>query len=478
MEKMNFLSYLDANYPLLLIASYEEERVIAELSKQAEGYNCFHWDIVDGFRNCNGQKTQDCNNPVEALSIAISLEISSVVFFKDFHRFTDELEFCRTTKSIIAELKKRDIHIVFLAPKINIPIELEKDITVIDFPLPDINELITVAQKLIDSNPELNLTIDSNIIAGARGLTLMEAENSFARSIITAKAFDREILETEKLQIVKKSGLMEIYPAESINNVGGLKPLKKYIESRKRGFFDAKLPTPHGILLAGLPGSGKSLAAKAIASVLGMPLIRLDLGTLKGSLVGQSEENMKKACNMIDAISPCVVWLDEIEKSLAGVTGSAGTDSGTSANMFGQLLTWMQESKAQKYIVATCNDIDDLLSLSQGALIRRFDDIFFVDLPNNQEKQEILAIMKRKYNAESLDCSGASMDKWTGAEIEKFIINALYDGVGAAAKNIRPIAIQNQIKIDKAREWAKYNAIWANEQESEPITTIGRKLKV
>jgi len=465
---MNFKNYLRAGYPVLWCETFEEDRAIRELGKQADGYKVWEWDIIGGMMDGEGKNRQEIEDPEGAIGAIKGLPDGTVLFVKDAHRYMEDLRVVRTVRNLLALLKSTDRHIVFVAPTLKIPLELQKDVCVIDFKLPEVDQLVELATTIAADNG-LELVIDAKVIGAAKGLTINEAENALARSIIETKGYSREVLEEEKLQAVKKSGLAEIWPAESMTEVGGLAILKAYISSRAPGFLEgSKLPQPRGILLAGLPGSGKSLCAKATASALEMPLIRLDLGTLKGSLVGESEANMRKATQLIDAISPCVVWLDEIEKSLSGVQSSGKTDGGTGANMFGQLLTWMQESKAKHYIVATCNDIDDLFAISQGALIRRFDDIFFVDLPSEEERREIYQIMLRRYNVS--DPAFSALDagifrEWTGAEIEKFVKNALYDGIGKALENIRPIAQQNREKIEKAREWAKWNAISANGSE-------------
>lgn len=469
---MNFRNYLRAGYPVLWCETFEEERAIAELGRAAEGYKWWRWDIIGGIVNSEGKERQEIEDPESALNFAKKIPESSILFVLDAHRYMDDLRVVRTLRNLLPLLKSSDRHVVFVSPRLNIPLELQKDVCVVDFALPEVGQLMELAQGIAKDN-ELELVADVKVIGAAKGLTISEAENALARSIIETKRYSREVLEEEKLQAVKKSGLAEIWPAESMGNVGGLVALKQYISSRAPGFLEGSaLPQPRGILLAGLPGSGKSLCAKATASALEMPLIRLDLGTLKGSLVGESEANMRKATQLIDAISPCVVWLDEIEKSLSGVQSSGKTDGGTGANMFGQLLTWMQESTAKHYIVATCNDIDDLFAISQGALIRRFDDIFFVDLPGDEERREIYQIMLKRYKVS--DPAFAALDaamfrEWTGAEIEKFVKNALYDGIEKALGNIRPIAQQNREKIDKAREWARFNAIMANAGQVEAI---------
>ncbi|MCS7135339.1 MAG: AAA family ATPase [Candidatus Aenigmarchaeota archaeon] len=472
-----FINYIKAGYPLLYVQTYEEERAILSFTNIAQeaGYACFSWDIVAGLRDLVTGQARQMPDPLKPLQAIVSLPEGVILFLKDFHRFINAVEILRTLKNLVPVLKATDRHIVLVSPVLQIPVELEKDITVLDFELPTVAELLELANKIVQDNA-LDISVDERAIAAAKGLTLAEAENAMALSVILEKTFSKKILEQEKLQAIRKSGLMELYEPVPESELGGLENLKKYIRNRKKGFENPALPKPKGILLVGLPGAGKSLSAKVIASVLDFPLIRLDIASLKGSLVGESEAKMRQALALIDAVSPCVVWLDEIEKALGGVQSSNRTDGGTTAAMFGILLTWMQESKTPKYIVATCNDIDDLLSISQGALLRRFDDIFFIDLPSEEERKSILAIMNRKYNT-NLDLSLASrMEGWTGAEIEKFVIASIYDGVEEAFANIKPIFYQNREKIEKAREWARHNARLAN--GSGQATQSGRKLKI
>jgi hypothetical protein len=469
---MNFQAYVKAGYSLLWVQTPEENRVIETLSAKVPAYQCFKWDLVTGLSTCSGKLVEEITDPISFLQALPGLEEKSIVFAMDFHKFFQDITVIRQCKSILGELRARNRHIIFVSHSLEIPPEMEKDITVFDFEMPSLEALVETATNLRDQN-ELEIEVDPKVISAAKGLTQIEAENAFARSIIETGKYTRAILDQEKLQAVRKSGLMEIWNPEPIENVGGLDVLKRYIYNRQKGFYNDLLPTPKGILLAGLPGSGKSLSAKAIASVLDVPLIRLDLGTLKGGLVGESEANMKKATQLIDAIGDCVVWLDEVEKALSGVASSGKTDGGTGSNMFGQLLTWMQESKENHYVVATCNDIDDLLSLSQGAFIRRFDDIFFVDLPGENEVAAILDIMCKRYKAD-IQIDTKRLVGYTGAEIEKIVKSSLYDGLEVALSQVKPISVQNKDVIEKARKWASNNAILANEQKAPGKS--GRKL--
>jgi len=307
----DFRNYLRAGYPCLYVQTSEEDRAILELTKQADGYSCNMWDIVNGLTDCQRTRKQDMEDPSEAIRSITGLASGSILFVKDAHRFMDDLVFCRTVKNILPICKSTDRHIIFISPILKIAKELEKEVTTYEFGLPTVEELLEVAKALVKDNG-LDVPVDLDTIAAAKGLTIAEAENSFARSLVSKKVYDKEILNSEKLQAVKKSGLAEIWLPVPENEVGGLDILKNYIKSRARGFEEnSGLSMPRGILLTGLPGSGKSLTAKAAASILGLPLIKGDLGTLKGSLVGESEQNMKAFCQLIDSISPCVVWLDK-----------------------------------------------------------------------------------------------------------------------------------------------------------------------
>jgi ATP-dependent 26S proteasome regulatory subunit len=463
-----FFNYLKAGYPVLWVETHEEDRCIAQLANEASMYDVYSWDIISGWKNLQKRESEQIvdnitiGNPVAPLNkVRDATKETSVVFLKDYHKFLPGVDTYRTLKNMINHLKAEDKHIVIVSPVTEIPVEMEKDVTVFEFDLPSQDDLMVIANRMINDN-QLNIDVNQNAIAAAKGLTLNEAENAMALSIITSGTFTREILEDAKLQAVKKSGLMELSMPVPESDLGGLDNLKQYIHHRKRGFVESHLPTPRGILLAGLPGSGKSLSAKVTASVLGFPLLKLDIAGLKGSLVGESEKKMRQATQLADAIGECVIWVDEIEKALGGVQSSNKTDGGSTSGMFGHLLTWMQETESNVYIVATCNDIDDLLNISQGALLRRFDDIFFVDVPGLNERIQILDIMNARYGTQIDKEAMARAHNWTGAEIEKFVKASVFDGEDDAFNNIHPIFEQNKDNIHKARTWAMNNARPAN----------------
>lgn len=461
------IDYLKAGYPCLWVQTHEEGRAISVLSQEAQGYNIYSWDIVAGLKDHATGQARPMPDPIKPLQAVPTLPESSVLFLLDFHKFISAVEVYRTLKGLIPVMKATDRHIVIVSPVLSIPVELEKDITVLPFQLPTVSELIETARRIVSEN-ELNVSVDERVISAGKGLTLHEAENAMALSLVREKTFSKRILESEKLQAIRKSGLMELQNPEPIESLGGLQPLKQYFQNRKAGFHDNSIPPyarPHGVILVGPPGTGKSLSAKVCASIFDIPLIRLDISSLKGSLVGESERNMNQALQLIRSVAPVVVWMDEFEKAFAGVASSARTDGGTTLGMIGRLMTAMQDFRDEGvpvYWFATVNDIDSLIENSQGAMIRRFDDVFFLDFPSLEERKDIIRIMNRKYNVQIPIELAQQMENWTGAEIEKLAFSSLYDGIDEAFQNVKPIYYQCGESIEKAREWARFNARLAN----------------
>ena len=461
--KKQIQEYKSAGYPAIVVCTYEEVR-LKEVIKETfrKKLSVYSWDMINGIVDEYDEIiVDDVKDPIDAILYLNNLKDFSIFIFHDFHKFLNSVEFIRAFKIGYLTAKEKGITLVFPVPEIKIPADIERDLVIMDFPLPDEKQIYSLAKDIIKEN-SLDIEIHEKDIATAKGLTINEVENAIALSIIKSKKVDKRILENQKLQAIRKNGLIEIYKPVNPDEIGGLNNLKKYISNRKKGFEDKNLPTPRGIILTGVPGTGKSLSAKATASILEIPLVKLDFSSLKSSYVGESERRLKDALKIIDSISPVVVWIDEIEKALGGVASSNKTDGGTTSAMFGIFLTWMQESKFPKYIVATSNDIEDLMTISQGALIRRFDDIFFVDLPSLEERREILSIMNKKYKC-NIPLNVADMlENFTGAEIEKVVISSLYDGLDEAIKSIKPIYLQNKDVIEKFRKWAKVYAKPAN----------------
>jgi SpoVK/Ycf46/Vps4 family AAA+-type ATPase len=340
---------------------------------------------------------------------------------------------------------------------------VDKYFHVIDLPLPAENELFALQTEL---GKQTKIETDLNAAKAAMGLTEFEAETAFALSLIRKGRFSTRVISEAKSQMIRKSGLMEFWSPADINDVGGLGNLKAFIQNRSKAFSpeNDKLPQPKGLLLVGIPGTGKSLSSKATASLLGWPLIRLDIGSLKNSLVGESERRMREATQIIDAFGACVVWCDEIEKSLAGSKSSAETDAGTTSSMLGHLLTWMQETTSSVFIMATANDISKL----PPELIRRFDATFFVDLPCRSERVDIINIMNRKWGSEIPVEYADKLSGYTGAEIEQLAKDSLFDGLDEALDALIPLSRTMKEDVQALKEWAKTRARIANTQDDEP----------
>lgn len=477
-----FVDHLKAGFSVLMIETQEESRAMQHFGNIAKdaGYSIHSWDLVKGFKSDTIH--EKIENPAEALNRLSGLPDKSVVFMLDFHKFLESVQVFRMLKNTIPSLKGASKHIVFISPVVNLPVEVEKDITVLDFDLPSANQLIELAEGIVKDNA-LEFPVNREDIGSAKGLTMDEAENTLSLSVIQHGKYNRASIEDHKLQTIKKSGLLELINPKPLDQLGGLDLLKKYVENRKEGYRKDDLPEPKGILLVGPPGTGKSLASTVIASVLSFPLVNFSLSAMKGGIVGETQKNMKKATKIIDALYGSVVRMDEIEKALAGAQGGGRGDSGVGTEQFGFLLSWMEESLSPKFIVGTANDLEAIMSMSQGALLRRFDDIFFVDLPTHEGKEEILRIMINKYDPccqekeirNVTDAYVPRMDNWSGAEIEKFVKAAMFDGLESAFANTKTVYSMNSSNIEAAREWARKNCRMAS---SESKHTEGRRLNV
>jgi SpoVK/Ycf46/Vps4 family AAA+-type ATPase len=324
---------------------------------------------------------------------------------------------------------------------------------------------------------------DDGVIRALSGLTTTEAENALSLSFVEVDGFDSKIIYREKIKAVRKSGLLDIVEPDprGLEAIGGLEVLKDWIRQRKRAWSpEAKefgLPDPKGCLLVGVPGSGKSLCAKVIGTVLGQPTVRLDIGSLFNSLVGESESRARGALRLAEAIAPCVLWIDEIDKGMAGAGGSGSGDSGVTKRVFGTFISWMQEHKRPVFMVATANDVTNLPPefLRKG----RFDEIFAVDLPTQEERKVILSIhlaaKKRDRANFDIDAVSQATNGFTGSEIESAVVQGLFRAFDegkemntqhllAAANEIVPLAVTAKEQIDGIREWARNRARFASKQ--------------
>jgi hypothetical protein len=487
LEELDIL--VRARYPLLYLVSWEEHRVdtaLAELAR-AHGKALFTWSITRGLRPVGSARTQalpaDTSNPVDAIRAVEALTEPALVVFKDFHPYLEDPGVVRALRELAHFLKSTFTTVVLLSPTLTIPTSLEKEVSVLDVPLPGYPELMQLLKGIValvrkSNKVSIELTREhaDQLIKAALGLTLSEAENAFAKAI----AFDGRLspddikrIQDEKRQVIRKSGLLEYYPPEeSLGNVGGLKNLKAWLDQRTASFGERArqfgLPEPRGLLLLGVQGCGKSLTAKAVAAHWNLPLLRLDMGRIFSGLIGSSEENLRRAIRVAESVAPVVLWVDEIEKGLSGVGSSSTADSGVSARVFGTLLTWLQEKTAPVFVVATANRIDGM----PPELLRkgRFDELFFIDLPELAERRDIFRIhlqrRRRDPGAYDLEALAAMTEGFSGAEIEQGIIAALYEAFGEgvelgqthltrALQESFPLSVTMRDEIARLREWAR-----------------------
>lgn len=503
-----------ARYPVLYLLTYEEARVekfLFEISN-SQSKKLMVWTATDGLVQRTGfgtvskhQVTESrLNDPIDLLK-AIQEEKSPTIFLlKDFHPFLDDPHVVRMMRDVASSLKNSYNTIVIISPRLNLPAELEKDITLLDIPLPSSSELFQLLQSvcmtLKKKDPKLvQLTaLDVQaMVRAAQGLTLTEAENVFAKAVVKDSVLDQndiELVLKEKEQIIRKSGILEFFPSQSkMQDVGGLGNLKEWLKIRGKAFSPeaAKfgLTSPKGVLLLGVPGCGKSLTAKAISNYWRMPLLRMDLGRIFSGLVGSSEENMRKAISVAESIAPAILWIDEIEKGLSG-NSSGNSDSGTAARVFGTLLTWMQEKEANVFVVATANSISSL----PPELLRRgrFDEIFFTDLPGPVSRKEILSIHLKKKNRspEKLDLEQmtAVTDGFSGAELEHCILEGLFlafhekrdikiEDLIRVARETVPLSKVYAEDVKKLRAWASTRARFAESPHQSPVQS-GQHIEV
>ncbi len=481
-----------ARYPILYIISSEETRVIKDVVDIAarRQKKVFEWSystgIVPSGTSIQSQKHRNTptRDPLAALDQVIEQVEPALFIFKDFHPFLTKNNFAivRKLKEIALHLKNSFKTIILVSPVMEIPTELEKEVTVLNYPLPGRDDLGALLDKIVEDVrqfKQVKINLDDagreRLLQAALGLTLGEAENVFAKIIVKDERLtgdDVNEVFAEKQQIIRKSGLLEYYATtESFNNVGGLAVLKDWLRKRALALSpEARafgLPSPKGILMLGVQGCGKSLCAKAVSTQWQLPLLRFDMGRMFGSLVGSSEENVRRAIAVAESVAPAILWVDEIDKAFAGSQGSGATDGGTTARVFGTFLTWLSEKTAPVFVVATANDISQL----PPELLRkgRLDEIFFVDLPTSPERAEIFRIHleKRGRKAESPDIAKlaeASRD-FSGAEIEEAINSALYDAfyagtdidtshiLNAIAQTV-PLARTMDEQINRLRSWA------------------------
>lgn len=505
-SKHHIANLFKARFPIMYIQTWEENRVVDMIREIAENQDIiktlrkvYVWSLSRGLLDLSAGNSieQGTNDAIAAINHFIGLKENAILIVKDIHIYFGNLannviiRRLRDTADILAKGEYLK-NIVITSPVLQIPVELEKDITIVDFELPNSEEIKSCLDSFINENwneTTINLSEEDKLLFAktAQGLTLHEAENAFARALVERKhltAQEIDIIVEEKCQVIKKTGILEFVNSDlSIDDVGGLDNLKNWLRKRNNSWSDKaqrlyNLPAPKGILMTGVPGCGKSLTAKAMASLWNLPLLRLDIGKIFNKWLGNSEENIRKVIQTAEAVSPSILWIDEIEKGFSGLNGN---DDGTTKRIFGSFLTWLQEKTKPVFVVATANNI----SILPPEMLRkgRFDEIFFVDLPNTDERITILKLhltrmlngsISKEFNVSDtlLNLLAKKTEGFSGAEIEQVVISAVFEAFSEdrtlheedllnAINNTIPLSVTQKEQIEDIRQWANTHAVLA-----------------
>lgn len=482
-KELNLL--LKARYPILYITSSEEERIEQQLLlnlKVNQGKIIYNWNFIDGYISNPNLSNKAVKNPLQALELIENIECTQPTIFilKDFNKFLNDISISRKLRNLSRQLKTEPKTIIIIANSVEIATELQNLITVLEFPLPTPLEINTEITRLIDKL-DIKVTPEffNQLLFVCKGLEIEKIRRVFAKSLALHGGLNEEtidLIKLEKEQIIKQSQILE-YITSDINfeNIGGLKTLKNWIHSRKDSFSkEAKiygLPSPKGILLTGIQGTGKSITAKAIANDWQLPLLKLDIGKLFGGIVGESESKVREMIQTSEALAPCILWIDEIDKAFMEQSNSG--DSGTTNRVLATFITWLSEKKSDVFVVATANNFTKL----PFEMIRkgRFDEIFFLNLPTKIERENIFEVnlkKRRPNNIKNFDLEtlSRSSEGFSGAEIEQAIIEAMYiafnqkrefntEDIIEALNSIIPMVELNEEKIQDLQNLANAGRI-------------------
>lgn len=464
--------YIAAAFSGIWIESHEHEDALQEIAQlaQREAWRLAVWDLEQGLRVAGTEPTlsdSGGNDPLAAVRSVNTLATkdgSALLVLVNFHRFLQSAEIVQALAKQLASGKQNRTFIVILSPIVQIPTELEKLFVVLEHPLPDRQQLEEIARGVATDAGELPNGVElARLLDAAAGLTRYEAENAFSLSLVRHNQLQVETLWELKSQTLKKSGLLQLHRgSERFDGLGGLEALKAFCKRALRGTSSPDCRVrPRGVLLLSPPGCGKSQFAKSLGNEMGRPTLVLDVGSLLGSLVGQSEANTRQALRIIDAMAPAVCFIDEVEKAFSGVSTSGQTDSGVSARLFGTFLSWLNDHQSDVFVVATANDIANLPPAFSRA--ERFDGVFFLDLPDANQRRAIWQIYIDQYRLDPTQKLPPD-EAWTGAEVKACCrLAALLDlPLTAAAQNIVPVARTSAESVEKLRQWASGRCLSAD----------------
>ena len=482
---MNFLNefvlLLKARYPIIYISTNEEERIeylIKYCAKKYVARTYYSWDFVDGYQGNPNDKGFAARNPLEALDLIDKLtpETASLFVLKDYDNFLKDFSVVRKLKNLSRSLKTQPKNIIIVSSEINIPDSLKEFVTLLEFPLPSYSEILEELNRLLSSlQQEIDPTTLNNIATACQGLSLERIRRVLSKIIAKNGEIDDSsppLILQEKKQIIQQTQLLEFcLNDKNLDDLGGLDVFKQWLQVRDQAFSQEAikygLPYPKGLLLVGVQGTGKSVAAKIIAHEWQLPLLRLDFGRLFASLIGQSEQRVRKMIEIAEALSPCVLWVDEIDKAFAGAQSSG--DSGTTSRVLATFITWLSEKTSPVFVVSTANNIE----LIPPEILRkgRFDEMFFLNLPTREEREAIFEVHLKKYRPDSIEnfqipLLGQLSKEFSGAEIEQVVIDAMRLGFNedrefnnedilVSIQNFVPLARTRSKELDQLKSWAE-----------------------
>lgn len=477
--------YVRACFTGIWIESHEHQDALAEIGSlcRREGWQVASWDIASGLAlpgasSGSNSAGQDPLAAMRSLSTLADSGGSALLVLQNFHRFLGSPEIVQSLVRQITAGKQNRTFVVVLAPVVSIPVELEKLFVVLSHDLPGRDQLEEIAQGIGTESGELpDGTEREMLLDAASGLTRHEAEAAFSLSLVRHGRLQSDTVWELKSQTLRKSGLLTLHRgAEDFSSLGGLSTLKAFCRrSLLQPGRGHPLKRPRGVLLLGIPGTGKSALAKTLGRETNRPTLILDIGALMGSLVGQTEQNIRQALRIADAMAPCILFADEIEKSLSGISGSG--DSGVSTRLFGTLLTWMNDHTSDVYLIATCNDISKLPPEFSRA--ERFDAVFYLDLPGPDERRAIWQLYVRQFELDATQRLPDDTD-WAGAEIRACCrLAALLDlPLVQAAQNVVPVAVTAVESVERLRTWASGRCLSAEQPglyRYEPTRNTARR---
>jgi SpoVK/Ycf46/Vps4 family AAA+-type ATPase len=483
---------INSRYPIICIETFEEDRVhakVQEISKVLD-LPLFVWTSTAGLKRLNESRPiYKTKSPLDALNFIHASSLDAVYLIKDLHTYFEDPLVVRRLRDLAQGFRVKRRSLILTAPAFSMPLELKKEIVWYELTLPDRQELKELVRHVVHdiaAKHPINVQVDAKtggtLIDSLMGLTLSEAERLLTRVIMDDGALDGDdipAIQDAKKDKIAESGILEFFQrGDSFAEVGGLKHLKHWLRVRQGAFSrEAKafgLTAPKGVLLLGVQGCGKSLMAKAIAREWRLPLLKLDTGRLYNKFLGETEKNLREAIRLSEALAPVILWIDEIEKALSGSDASEA-DGGVATRVLGTLLSWLQDKTAPVFVVATSNDISRL----PPELLRkgRLDEIFFVDLPTVEDRQEIISVhlKRRNRNLDDFDIPALARasEGFSGAEMEQAIVSSLYaafadkgilttETILSEMGNTYPLSVVMKEKIDNLRAWAQGRTVQAN----------------